>query len=79
MYLIYLLIFMFMAHLIDDYYLQGWLASAKQRKWWETNAPDKLYRHDYVMALGCHAMSWSIMITSPLILYALFNGLMAST
>lgn len=33
--IIALLIFMIFAHLVDDYYLQGWLASAKQKKWWE--------------------------------------------
>lgn len=70
-----LLIFMLLAHIVDDYYLQGWLASAKQRKWWEKNAPDKLYRHDYLMALFCHALSWSIMITLPLIIYSLANNI----
>ena len=31
--IIAILILMFFAHLVDDYYLQGWLASAKQKKW----------------------------------------------
>ena len=70
-----LLIFMLLAHIVDDYYLQGWLASAKQKRWWEKNAPDKLYRHDYLMALFCHALSWSIMITLPLIIYSLVNNI----
>lgn len=30
-------------HIVDDYYLQGWLASAKQKSYWKENAPDKLY------------------------------------
>ena len=46
-----LLIFMIFAHIIDDYYLQGWLVSAKTKNWWEKNAPDKLYSKDYIMAL----------------------------
>ena len=61
---------MIFCHIADDYYLQGWLASAKQKKWWEQNAPDKLYRFDYVMALVCHSFSWSFMIMLPWIIYA---------
>lgn len=64
---------MLFAHLVDDYYLQGWLASAKQKKWWEKNAPDKLYSKDYIMALICHALSWSIMTFSPILIYSLCN------
>lgn len=68
-----LLIFMIFAHIIDDYYLQGWLASAKTKKWWEKNAPDKLYSKDYIMALFCHSLSWSIMIFLPILIYSLYN------
>lgn len=68
-----LLIFMIFAHIIDDYYLQGWLASAKQKSWWEKNAPDKLYSKDYIMALFCHSLSWSIMIFLPILIYSLYN------
>ena len=42
-----LLIFMLFAHIVNDYYLQGWLASAKTKNWWKKNAPDKLYSKDY--------------------------------
>ena len=72
---VFLLVFMLLAHLVDDYYLQGWLASAKQKKWWEKNAPDKLYKHDYIMALFCHALSWSIMIFLPILIYSLINNI----
>lgn len=68
-----LLIFMIFAHIIDDYYLQGWLASAKTKNWWEKNAPDKLYSKDYIMALFCHSLSWSIMIFLPILIYSLYN------
>ena len=47
----FLLISMLFCHIVDDYYLQGWLASAKQRKWWKQNAPDNLYKYDYIMAM----------------------------
>ena len=68
-----LLVAMMFCHIVDDYYLQGWLASAKQKSWWEKNAPDKLYKHDYIVALICHAFSWTVMITLPLIIYTQGN------
>ena len=68
-----LLVFMLFAHLVDDYYLQGWLASAKQKKWWQEHAPNKLYKFDYIMALFCHALSWSIMTFLPILIYSLCN------
>lgn len=73
--IISLLVFMLFAHIVDDYYLQGWLASAKQKKWWEKNTPDKLYKFDYIMALSCHALSWSIMIFLPILIYSLINNI----
>ena len=38
------LLLMIFCHIVDDYYLQGWLALAKQKKYWQENAPDKLYK-----------------------------------
>lgn len=52
-------------HIVDDYYLQGVLAKMKQRKWWEQNAPQKMYRFDYIWALLMHSFSWSFMIMLP--------------
>ena len=68
-----LLIFMIFAHITDDYYLQGWLASAKTKNWWEKNAPNKLYNKDYIMVLFCHSISWSIMVFLPILIYSLYN------
>ena len=68
-----LLIFMIFAHITDDYYLQGWLASAKTKNWWEKNASNKLYSKDYIMALFCHSLSWSIMVFLPILIYSLYN------
>lgn len=62
-----LFICMLFCHIVDDYYLQGILASLKQRSWWEKNAPDSLYRHDHIMALFMHSASWSFMIMLPLL------------
>ena len=35
---------MILGHILADYNLQGWLASAKQRKDWKENAPKKMYQ-----------------------------------
>lgn len=67
---------MIFCHIYDDYYLQGWLASAKQKIWWEKNAPDKLYKHDYIAALFMHSFSWTFMIMLvPTIYVLLFGGI----
>ena len=63
---------MIFCHVVDDYYLQGWLASAKQKKWWEENAPDSLYKNDYKVALLVHSFSWAFSINLPVLVYALF-------
>ena len=68
-----LILGMLFFHLIDDYYLQGWLASAKQKSWWENNAPDKLYKNDYMCALIEHAFSWTCMIHIPVVIFLYLN------
>lgn len=67
---------MIFCHVVDDYYLQGWLASAKQKKWWEENAPDSLYKNDYKAALLAHSFSWAFSINLPVLVYALFFQLL---
>ena len=59
-------------HIVDDYYLQGILASMKQKDWWK----DKgfLYRNDYKIALIEHSFSWSFSIHIPIILHILYCG-----
>lgn len=71
---IFILIAMIFCHIADDYYLQGWLAQAKQRNWWKKNAPDELYKNDYKMALAEHAFSWTFMVHIPIIGYFLWKG-----
>ena len=65
-----LLTAMLFCHIIDDYLLQGWLATGKQRDWWKSNAPEKLYKYDYIMALAEHAFSWTCSIHIPVLVYA---------
>lgn len=71
---IIILLSMVFFHIVDDYYLQGWLASAKQKSWWEKNAPEKMYRNDYMIALIMHSFSWSFMIMLPVLLYIILSG-----
>lgn len=62
---------MIFCHIVDDYYLQGWLASAKQKSWWEQNASEKLYKYDYIAALFMHSFSWSFMVMLVPTVYAI--------
>lgn len=64
---------MIFCHIVDDYYLQGWLASAKQKEWWKENAPQRMYRFDYLMALAMHGLGWSFMMMLPVAVYYGFN------
>lgn len=67
------LLLMIFCHIVDDYYLQGWLASAKQKKYWQENAPEKLYKYDYIWALIMHSFSWAFMIMLPVAYSLSFN------
>ena len=61
----FILVLMVFLHIVDDYYLQGILSQMKQRSWWAKNAPDKLYRYDWIVAMVMHAFSWAFMIMLP--------------
>ena len=63
---VFIILCMIFCHIIADYNLQGWLASAKQKSYWEKNAPDEMYKHDYICALVMHSFSWTFMIMLPL-------------
>ena len=69
--LLYAMLFL---HLVDDYYLQGILASMKQKSWWEKNAPNPLYKNDYKVALIEHAFSWTFMIMLPITVLMVINN-----
>lgn len=74
MYKIILLVAMLFFHLLDDYKIQGILATMKQRDWWKENAPNKLYQYDYIMALVEHAFSWTVMVHIPAWVYVYMCG-----
>lgn len=70
---IFSLLLMFFFHIIDDYKLQGILASMKQKNWWkEQKGYKELYKYDYLIALIEHSFSWTFMIMLPIILF--FNS-----
>lgn len=58
-------------HLLADYTLQGWLAQGKQLSWWKnlglTNEQFKKYQYDYICALICHSLYWSIVTFLPVL------------
>lgn len=66
-----LLLCMIFCHIVDDYYLQGWLAQAKQKSYW--NECHCMYGYDYIWALIMHAFSWSFMIMLPIMIISRFT------
>ena len=69
--MIYILIFMFLFHIFDDFVLQPICLSKLKCKeiWNDVNRQNNnLYKNDYKMALFIHALSWSIMIHIPLMI-----------
>ena len=71
---IFILLWMIFLHVVADYNLQGWLASAKQKSYWKENAPDEMYKHDYICALITHSISWTFMIMLPIAYYGFTIG-----
>lgn len=72
---------MVLFHILEDFHLQGILASMKQKSWWQSEC-NKLgikyesskYKHDHIISLCIHALENSIFITLPLII----DGLIAT-
>lgn len=71
---LFILLVMIQCHIIDDYYLQGILARLKQKNFWQENAPQSLYKYDYICALICHSFSWAFAIMLPIVGYYYFTG-----
>lgn len=71
---IFVLTAMLFMHVFDDYVLQApCLCNLKQRDFWKKNAPDRIYKYDYIVALIMHALSWSFMIMLPCAFALSFN------
>ena len=72
--ILFILPCMLFLHIVDDYYLQGILASMKQKSWWTKNPEyNEMYRNDYIIALMMHAFSWAFMIMLPIATYIHFE------
>lgn len=71
--MIVLLSMVFM-HIVDDYYLQGILASMKQKSWWKEHYPQDMYKYDYLLALLMHSFSWAFCINIPVVIYGYLIG-----
>lgn len=69
----FIFLLMIFMHVIDDFNLQGWLASAKQKEYWMENAPQDLHKYDYICALIIHSFSWAFMIMLPIAYYISFE------
>lgn len=72
--MIYILLWMIFNHVFDDYFLQGILATLKQKNYWIEECAKQgehfnhsIYKNDYKMALAMHSFSWTFMIMLPLI------------
>ena len=70
---ILILFCMIFCHIVDDYYLQGILASMKQKEWWKEFYPDDKYKKDYIVALIMHGFSWTFMIMLSPTVYLLLT------
>ena len=66
--ILFLMIFL---HIIDDFCLQGIMASMKQKSWWQkdSTAAKPLYKYDYIAALFAHSFSWAFMIMVPILVW----------
>ena len=63
----FMLLSMIFLHIIDDFCLQAFcLNKLKQKSFWEKEAPDKMYRFDYIVALLAHGFSWAFMMMLPI-------------
>ena len=65
---LFLMIFL---HIIDDFCLQGIMASMKQKSWWQEHpvGSKPKYKNDYIAALFAHSFSWSFMIMLPVLIW----------
>lgn len=78
-----LLLLMVLAHIVEDFHIQGIMAQMKQKSWWydqfakaSYEQPDRdmgdimgTYGRDYLVALFLHGLEWAICVSIPVIFY----------
>lgn len=65
---------MIFMHIINDFLLQGILASMKQKEWWKKQDGYKeMYKYDYIVVLIMHSFSWAFMMMLPIAIATRFN------
>ena len=69
-----ILLAMLFMHIVGDFNLQGILAQFKQKSYWKVNAPEEMYKKDYIAALGIHGFSWAFVVILPLYLFGNLHG-----
>lgn len=70
----FIILTMLFCHIVDDYYLQGILASMKQKQWWTKQEQyNSKYKNDYIIALIMHSFSWAFMTMLPIAVVSSFQ------
>lgn len=76
----FIFIAMVLLHILEDFHLQGILASMKQKSWWLSECTklgitydSSKYRYDHIVSLIVHALENSIFITLPFIVDGLIT------
>ena len=66
---------MIFLHIVDDFCLQGIMASMKQKSWWQKDpvGSQSKYKYDYIAALLAHSFSWAFMIMIPILVSGTWN------
>ena len=76
---LFVFIEMIFCHCFADYFLQGILASMKQKRWWAKQAPNisefekSKYTNDYKAALIAHSIEWTFVVQIPLFIFVVYN------
>lgn len=75
---LFVILFIIAMHILEDFHLQGILASMKQKSWWSDNynmdlLPFSKCKYDYVVALIVHGLEWSFFIMLPIAIYNHFQ------
>lgn len=66
-----LMLMMVLLHVIEDFHMQGIMASMKQKTFWQEYS--KMYANDWMPVILLHGMEWATMVALPCILASWFD------